>query len=726
MGILNFNKKIKKTPSVFQMESTECGAACLSMILGYYGRYIPLEQLREDCGISRDGSKALYIIKAAEKHGLLGEGYNLAFDELESIELPAIIFWRYNHFIVLEGFDKDKAYINDPAIGRASISKEEFEKNYSQVVLTFEPTDSFEKFGKPPSILPQICHRLSKHKKPLLYIFLAGLAFSFIGLLIPIFSRIFVDQFLVNKMHSIIKPLLIGMLITVIMRWSLSFIQNHYLMRLQIKLSSIFSSEMFWHLLQLPIQFFYLRHTGDIVDRMSLNQQIAKFISNVFIESVLSAIYVVVFASLLFYYDHTFMLIATTIAAINLLVFHKISNIRHEKSLLLSYDLGNYCGHAYSGFRIIESIKASSQENSLFSKVVGSQIKAANTIHELNQKTIIYNALPSILNSINVAIILILGASKVMDGSISVGTLVAIQSLVISYIVPLNRLVNAAASIVEMSGIIAKLDDVLNYKQSKKMNLQDFTDTSGLAKQANVSLSGFIEINKVTFGYNRLEKSLIKNISLSIAPGEHVAIVGASGAGKSTFAKLLSNLYEPWSGEIRIDGQNIASIHKLVLVNSLSLVEQDSVMLNFSIKDNISMWDDTLRHSDIVQAAKDALIHDEISLRKNGYDADICQQGSNFSGGQRQRLDIARALVNNPSILIMDEATSELDPITESEIYNNIRRRGCTTIIIAHRLSTIKNADKIVVLDKGRIVELGTHQELIAQQGVYYDLMVME
>lgn len=726
MGIFYFNKKIAKTPAVFQMEATECGAACLSMVLGYYERYIPLEQLREDCGISRDGSKASNIVMAAEKHGLISEGYNLEFDELDSIELPAIVFWRYNHYVVLEGFKNNKAYINDPANGRASVSREEFIRNYSNVVLTFEPGDSFEKYGKPFSVIPQIYKRLVKHKKPLLYIFLAGLGFSFIGLLVPIFSRIFVDQFLVNRLDSIIKPLLIGMLLTVAMRWGLSFIQNHYLMKLEIKLSSLFSSEMLWHLLQLPIQFFYMRHTGDIVERMSLNQNVSKFIVNVYIESVLNAIFVVVYALLLLYYDSSFMLVASAIAAINLIILYKISNIRHEKNLLLSYDLGNYYGHAYSGFRIIESIKASSQESGLFAKVFGSQVKASNTIHELSKKTIIYNALPTILNGFNVAIILVLGASKVMDGSISIGTLVAIQSLVISYIVPLNKLVVAAASISDMSGKISKLDDILNYKQRKKINIQELADTASLAKQQNARLSGLIEIKNVTFGYNCLERALVHDISLSIVPGEHVAIVGASGAGKSTFAKLLSNLYEPWSGEIAMDGQNISQIHRLVLVNSLSLVEQDNVMLNFSIKDNITMWDDTLRHSDLVQAAKDALIHDDISLRKNGYDAEIYQQGTNFSGGQRQRLDIARALVTNPSILIMDEATSELDPITESEIYNNIRRRGCTTIIIAHRLSTIRNADKIVVLDKGRIVQLGTHEELIAQPGVYNDLMQME
>jgi NHLM bacteriocin system ABC transporter peptidase/ATP-binding protein len=728
-GMMKFLKKKSirvKTPTVFQMETVECGAAALSIILSYYGCFVTLEQLRVDCGITRDGCTAINIIRAAKKYGLKGEGYKISLDDLCTLEVPLIVFWRFNHFIVLEGIVEEKVYINDPVMGPYVINKAEFERSFTGVVLTFVPTKKFVKSGGPPRIIHQIYKRLEKHRKSMAYIFAAGLVFTVVGLIIPIFSKVFVDYFLVNKMQTILRPLLIGIFLTAILRWTLSFIQNIYLVKLENKLSLVFSSEFLWHLLQLPINFFSLRYTGDITSRMLLNQKVAKFIASVFVEAILNAIFVVLYALLLFYYNPLLMMVATAVAGINIAIFYKIARIRRDKSLLLSYDLGAYYGNAYNAFKIIESIKASAQEENIFEKIVGSQVKASNTIHDLNKQTIIYNALPVILNNLNGAIILILGAIQVMNGTLSVGTLVAIQSLTLSYIAPLNRLITILSQIQEMSGTIAKLDDVLRYERDNKIHFVDFTSGKDLLTQESVKLSGLIELKNVSFGYNKLEKALIKDISLIILPGEHVAIVGSSGAGKSTFAKLISNLYAPWSGEIKVDQKDINSIHRMILINSFSLVEQENVMFNSSIKENITMWDHTIRYQDMIQAAKDAAIHDEISLRQQGYDSMVYQQASNFSGGQRQRIELARALVTNPSILIMDEATSELDPLTENEIYNNIRRRGCTTIIIAHRLSTIKNADKIVVLDKGKIVQLGTHDELIVQKGCYQDLMVLE
>lgn len=716
-------KNRKKTPSQFQMEVVECGAVCLYMIMGYYKRFIPLEQLRIDCGVSRDGCEAINLIQAAGIHGFDAEGYRIHVDEFDTINFPCIAFWHFNHFVVVEGYSDQYFYINDPAYGHRRTEREDFIREYSGVILEFTPNQNFKPEGSPPNIYNQLLTRLSDQKMALAYVFLVGLALTILGLAAPIFGKIFVDVFLIDHTQSVLKILIFGILFTSILRIILSFLSNHYLAKLENKLNILFSEKILWKVLRLPLIFFSQRSMGDIISRIQSIRGISNFIGNVYIDGVLSAILIVIYLGLLLFYDKDLSLIIIFIACLNVGIFYFISSVKKEKSLLCAVDYGNYISQCFSSLRIIESIKASGAEQNTFKKNIGLQVKVSNAIHDLAEKTILISGVPIFLNALSQVTIIIIGTLKIMNGDMTVGTLVAIQSIAANLMMPLNNLINISSKIQEMVGKMAKLDDVLEHKLEEKVNLSHFSQSEHLAKEDKVKLVGYIEIKGLTFGYNSLQPPCIDELNLIIYPGEHVAFIGSSGSGKSTLSHLIANLYHPWHGTIDIDGLNINHINKMVFANSLVLVQQNNSFFHGTIKDNLTMWDQTISFEKIVLGAKEAYIHDEISSRQNGYETILSENGANFSGGERQRIELARAIIANPSILILDEATSELDPIVENQIYDSIRKIGCTTIIIAHRLDTIINADKIIVLDKGQIVQIGTHSELISKPGLYLELM---
>lgn len=713
------NKKRVKVPTVLQMEGVECGAASLAMILAYYGKYITLEELRGACGISRDGSKASNIMKASRTYDLEAKGYRREPESLKEMEMPVIVHWNFSHFLVVEGFYKGRFYLNDPASGRKSVSEEEFNQSFTGIVLTFSPSPQFQGNNKKPSIIPALRQRLKGSKKALIYIILVGLALVIPGLAIPVFTKVFVDDILLAGRSSWIIPLLVGMGITAVLRGLLTWLQQYYLLKLETKIAMITSGQFLWHVLRLPTEFFSQRSSGDITSRMSSNDRVAKLLSGQLATTVLNLVMIVFYFALMLQYNFILAFVGLFIAIINVLYLKLVSVKRTDQNKKLLQDRGRLGGIGMSGLQIIETLKATGSESDFFAKWSGYQAKVLNSEQDLGVSTQFLTVFPTFLTGINNAVVLALGGFFILEGQMTIGMLVAFQSLMTSFMSPVTEILGLGAQLQEVEGEMNRLDDVLKHPidQDDEVELADEDSYSG------EKLAGFLELRDVTFGYSSMEPPLIEKFSMSLRPGSRVAIVGGSGSGKSTIVKIIAGIYKPWSGEILFDGKPRESLQKTIINNSMAMVDQEINMFQGAIRENLTLWDETISDFQMVRGAKDACIHDDITIRSGGYDHEVDENGNNFSGGQRQRLEIARVLIQNPSIIIMDEATSALDPITEKKVDENIRRRGCSCIIVAHRLSTIRDCDEIIVMEKGKILERGTHTELNDLAGIYTKLI---
>ncbi len=711
-----------KVPTVLQMESVECGAAALSIILGHFGKFVPLEKLRIACGVSRDGLKATNIIKAAKQFGLESKGYAKSVEKLMQIETPAIIFWNFNHFLVLEGFTKKKVFLSDPAQGRYSVTHDEFDEAYTGVVLTFKPTEQFEKGNEKRGLMSSLASRITNSKLSIVYILMASLFLVVPGLVIPSFIKIFIDKYLINGHADFVMPLLLIMAAVLAINAVLVYIQQYYLLKLETKLALATSSKFLWHVFHLPISFFTQRHSGEIGNRVSLNDKVARLLSGDLANAALNVIIVVFYAFLMFSYDVPLTLIGIGMAALNVIALKFVSRARKDGSRMLSNETGKLLGTTTSGISMIETLKASGRENDFFTNWIGYLAKVMNAQQELGWLTIRLNILPPLITSLTTTLILGLGALRIMDGEMTLGALVSFTFLMGNFIGPVNQLISVGTMLHDTESDMSRIDDVMNYETDEQFrNTASATDHQTEAAQNK--LVGYFEMRNVTFGYNTTMAPLIENFNLKVKPGSRIALVGGSGSGKSTVAKIASGLYPLWSGEILLDGKPKTDIPRHVITSSLAVIDQEVLIFNGTIKENISFWDSTIPDKHIIQSARDAAIHDIVSVRKDGYDSSVMEGGSNFSGGQRQRLEIARALATNPSILIMDEATSALDSTAEKIVMDNIKKRGCTCLIVAHRLSTIIDCDEIIVMEYGKVVERGTHGELMKRNGVYAHLI---
>ncbi len=725
-----------RTPTLLQIEATECGAAALGIILGYYDRIVPLTELRRECGISRDGSNAMNIVKAARNYGLNAKGFKKVLSSLKTLPPPYIVFWNFNHFLVVEGFGKNCVYLNDPATGRRTVSLEELDRAYTGVVLVMEPGADFQKGGKKNDIISALCERLNNSRGSILFCFLAGLLLTVPRLAVPGFTQVFVDEILISDRQDWIRPLVLGMVLTAILRALLARLRLTYLRKLMLKLSVTMSGQFLWHILRLPVGFYAQRFAGEISSRVSLNDKIADILSGRLATTVIDSVMMVFYFLIMLQYDWVLSMIAVGFAALNFFALQYLSRTRVDANMKLAAEYGKVNGVAIALIQNIETVKANGLESDSFAKFAGYYAKALNAQQELALQTQILTILPTVLTALTTASILVVGGFRVMNGSLSIGMLVAYQSLTASFLDPVNSLVNFGSLLQDLEADLNRLDDVLQNSVDAEvertciggLKTGKLGDNLLLSRTDTVPfrLHGGIELQNITFGYSRLDNALIENFSLTLKPGQRVAIVGGSGSGKSTIAKLICGLYEPWLGEIYFDGVPRTQIKRSVLANSLAMVEQDIFLFAGTIRENLTLWDSTVPQADLVQACRDAAIHDLIVSLPGGYDAVLIEGGMNMSGGQRQRLEIARALVRNPSVLVMDEATSALDAQTELIIDQNLRQRGCSCIVVAHRLSTIRDCDEIIVLEQGKVVQRGTHEELWESGGKYANLLRTE
>jgi NHLM bacteriocin system ABC transporter peptidase/ATP-binding protein len=710
-----------RSPTVLQMEAVECGAAALAIVLAHHGRWVPLEELRVACGVSRDGSKASNVVKAARVYGLAAKGYKKEPQALRTLPLPAILHWNFNHFLVLDGFRKGRVFLNDPATGPREVTEAELDEAFTGVVMTFEPGPGFRPAGEPPRLIAALRRRLAGSRGALAFVLLAGLALAVPALVVPVFSKVFVDNVLLEGRRDWLSPLLYAMGLAALMLGALTWIQQVYLLRLETRLAVGSSSRFLWHVLRLPSEFFSQRFAGDISSRVAINDRVAQLLSRELATNALGALMIGFFAFVLFRYDAVLTLVGIAVVSLNVVALRFVSRRRVDGNRRLVVDQGKLLGTAIGGLQTIETLKATGGESALFARWAGYQAKVVNGQQELEQFSQILDAVPPLLSAVNTALILGVGGLRVIHGSLSLGGLVAFQLLMASFIAPINRLVSLGGRLQTVEGDMNRLDDVLRYRL-------DAGAAQGEAAAlppagSAVRLDGALELRDVSFGYSRLDPPLIEGFSLTLKPGSRVALVGGSGSGKSTLSRLVTGLYEPWSGEILFDGRRRSEIPAAVLTASLATVDQNVFLFEGSVRENLTLWDSTVPLPEVVAAAKDACIHEDVAARSGGYDSPVDEGGANWSGGQRQRLEIARALVGRPSLLVLDEATSALDPTTESRIDESLRRRGCTCLIVAHRLSTIRDADEIIVLEKGKVVQRGTHDELKGVDGPYARLI---
>ncbi len=713
---------VAKTPVVMQMEMLECGAASLCMILAYYNKWIPLEQVRKDCGVSRDGSSAKNIYCAAGNYGLDVKAYSFKVDEImESGTFPCIIHWGFNHFVVLNGFRGKNAVINDPARGCVKVPMEEFRQKFTGITLVFEPGEEFEPGGKKNSIMGFARRRLHGTGSAIIFTFLITMAIAVLGIMGPVFSRIFLDIILTPTGKDYIYLFIFVIAAVSLVQIMAVLIKEIYLLKIEGKMAIISNSEFMWHVLRLPVDFFSQRMAGDITTRQKTNQDIASAMIKIFAPLVLNFLMMIFYLTVMIEYNLYITFVGVFSVLINVILAGIISDKRINITRVMMRDKGRLDGTTFTGIEMIETIKSSGADNGFFENWAGIQAAVNSRQVEYTRLNQYLGTVPVLVSKLSDIIILLLAIYLVIQGKFTVGMVLAFQGFLVLFREPAETLITATQNIQEMRTNMERVEDVMQYPT-------DISET-GKAVQDGVvydKLEGSIEMKNITFGYSVLEEPLIKDFNLSVHPGRRIAIVGSSGCGKSTISKLISGLYKPWTGEILFGGKKLEDINHQVFTGSLAVVDQDIILFEDTIANNIKMWDSTIEDYEMILAARDAQLHEDIMQRNGGYQYRILEGGKDFSGGQRQRMEIARVLAQDPTIIIMDEATSALDAKTEYDVVNSIKDRGITCIVIAHRLSTIRDCDEIIVMDHGVIVERGTHEELMKAQGLYTRLVINE
>ncbi|MFJ4918876.1 NHLP family bacteriocin export ABC transporter peptidase/permease/ATPase subunit [Streptomyces sp. NPDC088725] len=710
-----------RTPTVLQMEAVECGAASLAMVLAHHGRHVPLEELRMACGVSRDGSRASNLLKAARSYGLRAKGMQMEPGALAEVQAPAILFWEFNHYVVYDGtgrrFGRKGVHINDPDKGRRFVPAEDFDTSFTGVALVFEPTAAFSRGGRKPGIMRAIPARMRGTTGTLLAALLASLLLVVVGAAVPALSRTYIDMFLIGRQTSLLGPLFAAMATMVALTAVLTGLQQANLLRGRIISSTLSSARFLRHLLRLPVTFYSQRSPADLVQRLQSNDAVAETLARDLAAAGVDGIVVILYAVLLWTYDPQLTVIGVLIALLNVVAMRVVIRLRATHTQKLRADSARLTNTSYTGLQLIETMKATGGENGYFRRWAGQHATTLEEQQRLGVPSAVLGVVAPLLATLNSAMILWLGGLRAVEGHISIGLLVAFQALVTRFTAPITRLNGVAGRIQDFAADVARLKDVESFPVDPLYSREQ-------PDPSTRRLKGHVTLENITFGYSPLDKPLLTGFSLTVGPGRQVALVGGSGSGKSTVSRLISGLYSPWEGTIRIDGQRLEDISRSALAASVSFVDQDVFLFEGTVRDNVALWDPSIPDDAVVAALRDAALYDDvIAPRPDSIYSRVEQDGRNFSGGQRQRLEIARALVRRPSVLVLDEVTSALDAETERIIIENLRRRGCACVVIAHRLSTVRDSDEIVVLDHGSVVERGRHEDLVAAAGPYAHLV---
>ncbi|MEV7579214.1 NHLP family bacteriocin export ABC transporter peptidase/permease/ATPase subunit [Streptomyces erythrochromogenes] len=702
------------------MEAVECGAAALAMVLGHHGRFVPLEELRIACGVSRDGSRASNLLKAARGYGLKARGMQMDLAALAEVRGPAVLFWEFNHYVVYEGttrrFGRRGVYVNDPGKGRRFVPLEEFDTSFTGVVLTFEPGDGFRRGGCRPGVLGTVPARLRGTSGTMAAAVLSSLLLVAVGASVPALSRTYIDMFLIGEQTSLLGVLFASMAVALVLTATLTALQQTNLLRGRVISSTLGSARFFRHLLRLPVAFYSQRNPADLVQRLQSNDTVAETLARDLSAAGVDAVVVVLYAVLLWTYDPQLTLVGVGVALLNVLALRTAIRLRATGTRKLRAESARLTNTSYGGLQLIETMKATGGENGFFRRWAGQHAVTLDVQQRLGVPSAWLAVVAPTLAALNSALILMIGGLRAVDGHLTVGLLVAFQALVTSFTAPISRLGGVAGRIQDFAADVARLGDVENFPVDPVYARRE-------PAASTRRLKGHVELDGITFGYSPLDPPLLEGFSLAVGPGQQVALVGGSGSGKSTVSRLISGLHTPWAGAVRIDGMRLEDIPRGALAASVSFVDQDVFLFEGTVRDNVTLWDPTIEDEAVVAALEDAAVYEAVARRPGGIHSRVEQDGRNFSGGQRQRLEIARALVRRPSVMVLDEVTSALDAVTEQVIIDNLRRRGCACVVIAHRLSTVRDSDEIVVLDRGTVVERGRHEHLVAARGAYASLV---
>ena len=707
-----------KTPTVFQMEVSECGAASLAMILQHYGKYVPLEELRVETGVSRNGCNARNICLAGEHYGFKVTASKRELDKvLMKNHAPCMIHWNFSHFVVFEGVVGRKYRINDPQMGRRLLSREEMEESYSGTVLQFDPGENFKRSKGRRDLFTFAKSRLKGQYTTLIALLLLGIALIAPGVLNPVFSQVFLDDILTLGQNTWMKWLLLAMILTALFDAYFTYIQSNISLMLQTKMNLVSTDGMIGHLFRLPLEFFEQRYAGDLVSRVYNNVSVVNFLSGQLTGLIISIVTSLIYLDIMFCYSPTLALVGIGFSVTSVVIASLASMKITDMTRKFGMDSGKLAGAFYNGLSASASLKAVGAEGEYTARILGYYAEVTANDQKMGRLQAGLDVVPKAISSLNNVILLVLGSKYVISGELTAGMLLSFSGFLGSFSSPFSNIVGFVRSLQQLKNDLARVEDIMSYPEDKSYTSQKDESLEGR------KLSGDIEVQGISFAYGKLDEPLIKNFSLSATPGRSIALVGTSGCGKSTIAKLLSGLYHPWSGNISYDGVSIDEIPSSVISSSIAVVNQTISLFEGSVYDNISAWNQEISQEEIIRAAQDACIHDDIALKKGVYEYILKEDGANLSGGQRQRIEIAKALAINPSVLILDEATSALDTSTEEKILNNIRKRNCTLIVVAQRLSTIRDCDEIIVMDRGRIKERGDHESLMAKKGMYYKLV---